>query len=231
MSLDDLLAKSAALHDHLCPRQVLGVRIGLLAARLLAIDLPRADKRLLTIVETDGCAVDGLAVATGCQTGKRTLRVEDYGKVAATFVDTQTGRAIRIAPNPGAREAAPAYAPEAEDRWHAQLLGYQRMPDDALLVWRPVTLTTPLQAIIGEPGLRAICQGCGEEIMNGREISRQGIVLCRACVGPTYYRVVSGEGSADDGVVDSQRSRVTVNRRSEIPSSPTPSRLPPSPPS
>lgn len=189
MNLDELVAASAALHDHLCPRQVLGVRIGLLAARLLAIDLPRDDKRLLTIVETDGCAVDGISVATGCRVGRRTLRVEDYGKVAATFVDTRTERSVRVAPRPFARETASAYAPEANDRWHAQLLGYQRMPDDELLTWQAVALTTSLQAIISEPGLRAICQGCGEEIMNGREASREGVVLCRACAGPAYYRV------------------------------------------
>jgi formylmethanofuran dehydrogenase subunit E len=45
---------------------------------------------LLTILETDGCAADGVSAATGCWVGRRTLRVEDFGKVAATFVDTQT---------------------------------------------------------------------------------------------------------------------------------------------
>ena len=87
-TLADLLAQSSVLHRHLCPRQVLGVRMGLLAAELLSLDLPQTDKRLLTIVETDGCFTTGLSVATNCWVGRRTLRVEDYGKVAATFVDT-----------------------------------------------------------------------------------------------------------------------------------------------
>ena len=83
--LTELLKESAALHRHLCPRQVLGVRMGLLAAEVMGLDLPQTDKRLLTIIETDGCAADGISVATGCWVGRRTLRVEDYGKVAATF--------------------------------------------------------------------------------------------------------------------------------------------------
>jgi formylmethanofuran dehydrogenase subunit E len=98
-TLDQLLAESAALHHHLCPRQVLGVQMGRLVAHLLDLDLPQSDKRLLTIVETDGCFTSGLSVATNCWVGRRTMRVEDYGKVAATFVDTATGQAIRIAPS------------------------------------------------------------------------------------------------------------------------------------
>ncbi len=97
-SLQELLQATAARHYHLCPRQVLGVRMGLLAAHTLHLDLPQTDKRLLTIVETDGCFTDGLAVATGCWVGRRTLRIEDYGKIAATFVDTLTEQAIRLTP-------------------------------------------------------------------------------------------------------------------------------------
>lgn len=191
MTLEDLLAAVAALHDHLCPRQVLGVRLGMYAGTLLDLALPQRDKRLLTIVETDGCAADGIAVATGCWVGRRTLRVEDLGKVAATFVDTHRRRAVRIAPSPRARDLASQFAPEATNRWEAQLIGYQRMPDESLLGWQPVELITPVETLISRPGLRVICQRCGEEIMNEREVIRDGQVLCRGCAGSSYYRVIS----------------------------------------
>lgn len=187
MTLDELLRQSATLHGHLCPRQVLGVRIGLLAGRLLNLEVPRRDKRLLVVVETDGCAADGVSVATGCWVGRRTLRVEDFGKVAATCVDTTTDCAVRIAPRSQARNLAASYAPEAESHWEAQLLGYQRMPDDELLAWKGVTLTTPVAKIVSRPGLRVICDRCGEEVMNEREIIRDGVILCRACAGGAYY--------------------------------------------
>src|ERR1041384_2224346 len=107
--LDECLAATAALHHHLCPRQVLGVRMGLLAGELLGLARPQTDERLLTIVETDGCAADGVAVACNCWVGHRTLRVEDFGKVAATFVDTLGGQAVRLVPRAQARQLARSY--------------------------------------------------------------------------------------------------------------------------
>ena len=191
-SLEDLLTLSAQRHDHLCPRQVLGVRMGMLAARLLQVDLPQRDKRVLTIVETDGCTADGVEVATGCSVGHRTLRVEDFGKVAATVVDTGQNRAVRIHPRQQARALAANFAPKGLDRWHAQLIGYQRMPAELLLAWAPVELTIPTEKIVSRPGARAVCDWCQEEINNEREVVRDGITLCRACAGEAYYRT-SGE--------------------------------------
>src|SRR5262245_18888088 len=115
--LSELLAQTSALHDHLCPRQVLGVRMGLHAAAVLDLNLPQTGKRLLTIVETDGCFADGVSVATNCWLGRRTLRCVDHCKVAATFVDTLTGGAVRMHPVPAARALAARYAPTAVDRW------------------------------------------------------------------------------------------------------------------
>jgi formylmethanofuran dehydrogenase subunit E len=187
-SLDQLLEESSALHRHLCPRQVLGARTGMLAGQILEMALPQQEKRLLTIVESDGCYADGVSVATNCWVGRRTLRVEDYGKTAATFVDTETGRAIRILPSPESRILAPDYALEASNRWESMLLGYQRMPDEELFVVQEVALLTPVTEIISRPGIRANCDRCGEEIINEREILVEGRVLCRSCAGFSYYQ-------------------------------------------
>ncbi len=193
-ALIPLLDASAERHRHLCPRQVLGVRMGLLGlCRLNLLSegeylFDNAKKRLLTIMETDGCGADGVAVATDCHMGRRTLRVVDFGKMAATFVDTMTGRAIRIAPSVQSRELAPEYAPGARSRWHAYLEAYQVMPDDVLLEWQPVQLNTPVSAIISRPGVRALCDVCGEEIINEREVVGDGRTLCRACAGESYYQ-------------------------------------------
>ncbi len=185
-----LLERSSELHRHLCPRQVLGVRMGLLGGERLGLSVPQPfeSKRILTIVETDGCFADGVAVAANCWTGRRTLRVEDYGKVAATFIDTFTGCAVRLHPHPEARQRARALAPEAANRWQAQLLGYQRLADAELFVATPVTLTLSLEALVSRAGYRVTCARCGEEILNEREIVRDGHPLCRACAGPAYYR-------------------------------------------
>jgi len=191
MSLfEELLQKSASCHNHLCPRQVLGVRIGLTGGRCLGLNVPQTDKRIVTIVETDGCFINGLAVATGCNIGRRSMVVHDFGKVAATFVDTQTGRAVRIVPSHLTRKLAKSYAPEAESRWHAYLLGYQRMPEEELLTIQEVMLDVSLAEILSKDGYRTNCDICGEEIINEREVRREGLTLCRPCAGERYYRLV-----------------------------------------
>lgn len=190
-TLQDLLDKSASMHHHLCPRQVLGVRMGLYAGEILNLELPQSDKRMYVIVETDGCAVDGISTATNCTVGHRTLRIEDYGKVASTFVDVQSGRAIRISPLSTARMAASGYAPEAHNRWEAQLLGYQRMPAEQLLSIQVVELNMAIGSIISRAGVKAICEACGEEIINEREVLLEGKTLCRSCAGSGYYHFIA----------------------------------------
>ena len=198
--MDRLLAQSAALHRHLCPRQVLGVRMGLRAGELLGLTLPQPDKQLLTFVETDGCFADGVAVATNCWVGHRTLRVLDFGKVAATFVDTRSGRAVRVHPCPQARELAGRYAPGAANRWQAYLLSYQRMPDQLLLAEEEVALSQPLELLLSRPSARAVCQVCGEEIINEREIIHEGSVLCRPRAGEGYCHPLSRRLAASVGL-------------------------------
>jgi formylmethanofuran dehydrogenase subunit E len=194
--LSIFLAQSAALHNHLCPRQVLGVRMGMYAALLLDLALPQSDKRLYTFVETDGCFVDGIAVATGCSLGHRTLRLIDYGKVAATFVDTQSERAIRIAPHALARTRAKHYASDVESHWRAQLEAYQIMPFAELFHASEVTLNLSLKALISQPGVRVRCSICGEEILNQREIKRGDGVICQSCAGDSYWSAARGQQHA-----------------------------------
>lgn len=184
--LSEFLKTSAALHSHLCPRQILGVRAALAASHVLGLDIPRKDKRMLVIVETDGCFVDGVAVTGGVSVGRRTIRVEDYGKVAATFIDTETGRSIRISPQVNVREKSFDYSTDTR-RYFAQLEAYQQMPDEELFLIQPVQLKTSIEDIVSRPGIRTTCQECGEEIMNEREVVQDGRVLCKACSGQSYY--------------------------------------------
>lgn len=183
-----LLQESARWHSHLCPRQVLGVRMGLAGLAALGLDPNRGEsKRLLLISETDGCFVDGLIAVSGCTVGHRTLRVEDYGKPAATFVDVQDGRCLRVAPHGEVRARAAAFMPEQTDSYQAQLLAYQSMPAEDMFVIQAVRLLQPIEKIVSLPGLRVLCDGCGEEIMNAREVLRAGRVLCQVCAGVGYY--------------------------------------------
>lgn len=160
--------------------------MGMYAAALLGLPLPQTDKRVLTLIETDGCFADGVAVATGCELGHRTLRLVDYGKVAATFIDTQTGRAIRIVPTLDSREQAAKCAGEGTSRWRGYLEAYQVMPYDLLFTAQEVALNFSVEAVMSKHGPRVTCARCGEEIINEREVIVDGEVLCRACAGDSY---------------------------------------------
>jgi formylmethanofuran dehydrogenase subunit E len=183
-----MLEISTARHDHLCPRQILGVRIGVTGAAALGMEIPRRDKDLLVFVETDGCFADGVEASTGCTMGHRTLRLEDVGKIGATFVHVPSGDAVRVAPRIDVRERAYAYAPGEDRHYFAQLQAYQIMPEDELLTVKQVVLARPIAEIVSRHGVRVNCAACGEEIINEREISVEGHVLCRSCAGLSYYR-------------------------------------------
>jgi formylmethanofuran dehydrogenase subunit E len=189
--LQTLLAASAARHSHLCPRQVLGVRAGLAGLAALRLQPPLIDKRLLVISETDGCFTDGIEVSTGVAVGHRTLRIEDYGKIAATFVEIPGGKAIRISPRLDIRQRAWDYSPSEQKYYFAQLHAYQVMPDHELFNIMEIELAIPLEKIISRAGIRSECDFCGEEIINEREVHRNGFTLCRACAGPAYYTTLS----------------------------------------
>ncbi len=189
MDIAHLLEKSAKEHSHLCPRQILGVRIGLAGMAALGFSEPPAKKQLLVISETDGCFVDGVTAATGCTVGHRTLRVEDYGKVAATFVDVRTGRAMRVAPRLDVRERACNFILEESRRYFAQMQAYQFMTDEDMLTVQEVVLNTPIEQIVSRPGIRVNCDICGEEIMNEREIRQNGLTLCFPCAHGGYYQL------------------------------------------
>lgn len=191
MNLADILRASSSRHEHLCPRQVLGARMAIYAGELLGLDLPRTDKRLLVTAETDGCAVDGLIAATHCRVGSRTLRIMDFGKVAATFTDINADYSIRLAPAPLARALSFKYSPHASSPWEAMLQAYQVMPMIELFTVQDVQLNVPLEEWLSQAGRKINCTACGEEVINGREIVKNEVVLCKHCSGDGYYSLVS----------------------------------------
>jgi formylmethanofuran dehydrogenase subunit E len=191
-SLDDYLADAAQAHGHLCAGQVLGVRLAMLGLEKLGIEDPRGKdrKRLVTIVEIDRCATDAIAVVTGCRLGKRALKFRDWGKMAATFVDLGTGKAIRIAAKESSKRLAREMHPEIESKNQQQMLAYREMPEDDLFTKQWVKVDLPAEEFPGYKGERIVCAECGEGISFRREVQRDGRVLCRACAGERYYELL-----------------------------------------
>ncbi len=188
-SLDEYLRDAEQAHGHLCAGQVLGVRMAMLGLEKLGIDDPRGKdrKRLVTFVEIDRCATDAIGVVTGCRLGKRALKFRDWGKMAATFVDVSTGKAIRIAAKESSKALARTMHPEIESKNQQQMLAYREMAENDLFATQWVKVEMPAEEFPGYKGERVVCAECGEGINFRREVVRDGRVLCRACAGERYY--------------------------------------------
>ena len=189
--LDEYLREAETAHGHLCAGQVLGVRLAMAGLARLGIDDPRGTdrKRLLTYVEIDRCATDAIATVTGCRLGKRALKFRDWGKMAATFVDLQSGRAIRVSAKESSKDAARRLHPEIENKNQQQMLAYRQMADDELFRFQEVQVEVAAEDLPGYKGERIVCSQCGEGINFHREIMRDGKMLCRSCAGESYYTV------------------------------------------
>ena len=189
-SLDDYLRDAEQAHGHLCAGQVLGVRLAMLGLQILGIDDPHGKdrKRLVTFVEIDRCATDAVGVVTGCRLGKRALKFRDWGKMAATFVDLESGKAIRIAAKESSKALARQLHPEIENKNQQQMLAYREMSDADLFATQWVKVDLPPEEFPGYKGDRIVCSECGEGINFRREVRREGKILCRACAGESYYK-------------------------------------------
>jgi formylmethanofuran dehydrogenase subunit E len=189
-SLDEYLKDAERAHGHLCAGQVLGVRMAMLGLARLGIEDPQGKdrKRLVTFVEIDRCATDAVAVVTGCRLGKRALKFRDWGKVAATFVDTAGGKAVRVAAKESSKALARSMHPEFANKNRQQMLAYREMPDDDLFDLQWVKVELPPEESPGYKGERVVCEKCGEGISFKREVRRDGRVLCHACAGESYYQ-------------------------------------------
>jgi formylmethanofuran dehydrogenase subunit E len=192
-TLDQYLADAEQAHGHLCAGQVLGVRLAMLGLEKLGIDDPRGKdrKRLVTFVEIDRCATDAIAVVTGCRLGKRALKFRDWGKLAATFVDVESGKAVRIAARESSKALAREMHPEIESKNQQQMLAYREMAEADLFDVQNVKVDLQPEDFPGFKGERIVCEQCGEGINFKREVRRNGRILCRGCAGENYFSPAS----------------------------------------
>jgi len=195
-TLDEFLREAEVAHGHQCAGQVLGVRLAMLGLNRLQISDPRGKdrKRLVTFVEIDRCVTDAVSLVTGCRLGKRALKFRDWGKVAATFLDVATGRAVRIAARESSKARAKVLHPEIADKNQQQMLAYREMPDDELFECQSVKVTLPAEEFPGYKAERVVCEVCGEGINFRREVRRDGKILCRGCAGERYYEPLQDSG-------------------------------------
>lgn len=190
---EELLRECERLHGHMCPGQILGVRMALLGCELIGIRDPRRSerKKIIVWVEIDRCLTDAVSVVTGAKLGRRSLKFLDYGKVAATFLNTENDSAARIHALDESRDLADSHFPEIESRKERQIRFYREAGTDELFKIERVRVLLNDLDKPGHTRVRVKCEGCGEGVNNGREVPGEGgVILCKACAVGAYYSKV-----------------------------------------
>ena len=191
-TMDELLRRAEVAHGHMCPGQILGVRMALLGLAQLGIADPVGvdRKRLIVFVEIDRCATDAIGMVTGCRLGKRTLKFRDWGKMAATFVDLASGKAVRVVALEDSRELAKALFPHVEGKSAQQMAAYHELTDEQLFRVDAVEVPLDERELPGYRGPRFTCPHCGEGVNFGRGADRNGEQVCLSCAQPEarYWR-------------------------------------------
>lgn len=188
---ETLLQGSAEAHGHLCPGQVVGVRMAMLGCRLVGLDNPRClpqIKKIIVYVEIDRCATDAIAYVTGVKLGRRSLKFVDNGIMAATFVNLETQVAFRICSTEDARNLTAKYAPHIRDKDLRQIEAYKVMPLEALFTVEQVQVDIPQSEMPGPSLFKVVCEKCRTVVRDKKEVRQNGQVLCRSCAFGAYYR-------------------------------------------
>ncbi|MFL6254211.1 MAG: FmdE family protein [Pyrinomonadaceae bacterium] len=192
-NLDGLIDECGSLHGHICPGQVLGVRMAILGCQLVGIEDPRGveRKKLFVWVEIDRCVTDAITAVTGVRLGKRSLKFLDYGKVAATFLNLSENLAFRVLAKEESRELADTLFPAIADKKERQMLTYREADVSELFKVESVRVELDEFEMPGRPRRRIICAQCGEGINDGRDLSNAlNQRVCRSCAFGGYYQTI-----------------------------------------
>jgi|UniRef100_A0A7V6A3B4 formylmethanofuran dehydrogenase subunit E len=189
-TFEELLAGSVAAHGHLCPGQIVGVRMALLGLRLMNFEAPPTYsqlKQLIVFIEMDRCTGDAVAYVTNVKLGRRSLKFVDYGIMAATFVNLESGQAFRVISTEESRDLTLTYAPLETEKRRAQVAAYRIMPDSVLFRVQQVQVDLTPFDLPGPTRRKVTCVQCGQVVRDNREVVKDGLPYCRPCAGGGYF--------------------------------------------
>ncbi len=157
----------------------------MIGCRELRVDEPSTCKRLVAQLELgpmERCATEGIKVVTGCSLAEKTLKFLDYGKMAATFFNVESQKAVRIVVKD---EARPLIVSCQGQNPGAEVQRYASVPEDYLFSIQAVE-QSPSEDIAGANLRRLLCEQCEESVTSGHEIKVNGRILCIPCARRGY---------------------------------------------
>jgi len=190
-NLEKCLEEAKIFHGSLCAGAVMGVRMSIMGLNAIGINDPKGKDRksLMVFVEMDRCAADAILSVTGCRPGKRTMKIMDYGKMAATFINLKTGAAVRIAEkNPDGDKIYTREMIEKEPR----TVDYLKRSDEELFSIAEVKVEIRPEDMPGPPLRSVPCSICGERVLDMKDVMANGKYVCRPCAeNKRYYTLVN----------------------------------------
>ncbi len=180
-------------HGHVCPGSAIGYHAAEIAVKELSSSRSE-DEEFLTIVENDSCSVDAIQVVTGCTFGKGNLIFKDHGKQVFTFVNRNTGDALRVSLSKDINEIDPEFS-ELRKKAFSESAGKEEkiefekrknefsqkildLPDNELFKIEHVKIDIPEEARMF-PSVK--CAKCGEMVAEHRARVENGNFVCIPC--------------------------------------------------
>jgi formylmethanofuran dehydrogenase subunit E len=142
---------------------------------------------MIVVAENDRCIADALQVITGTRLGRRSFKLRDYGKMAATFYNTETEKAFRIWVS-GDVTGGRDYHSLSEAEKKMAIKKALASDSDKVLSSRPVKVRFSPNEMPGRPKVRIDCDRCGEFVMDAKHLVINGKKLCLSCAEGAYYK-------------------------------------------
>ncbi len=159
--------RARAFHGHECPGLAIGVRACDAVVEKMGVS-PAFDEELVCITENDACGVDAVQALMSCTIGKGNLLYRGTGKQAYTFIQRDSGKAMRFyfkARNPGMERA----------EYMRYIL---QAPIDELFLYREVDTKIPERARLFTS---VRCDICGEAAPEHKMRLENGKTVCLDC--------------------------------------------------
>jgi len=181
---EELIKKGEKFHGHICVGIVIGTRMTMIGMRELGMNPMVPNNNLRVYTEIDRCYTDAMQAITGCSLGHRNLKYMEYGKTAATFMDTKTEKAVRVS----------IKKPFIVDHSKMKELNefYSQAPEEEILRIENVSIN-----VIRDDGRQTsnsleICSICSEGVRDNHHTIVDGKVMCKNCAYGSYYTVLGG---------------------------------------
>lgn len=203
LSFRSCLALAQKIHGRRCAGLAVGTSMAIAGLTAVGIEDPKGKDRskIMVFVEIDRCVSDAITAVTGCTPGTRTLRIVDYGKVAATFLNLETGKAVRVSVK--SHTTKRQQGSDGESHFvPSDSKPFMGLSDRQLFHFENVDIILAPEDVPGRPPWAAVCDRCGEIVMDMRIATRNGRRLCKTCAeGVGYYRRRSQRRAASPACV------------------------------